>query len=65
MTMVLVTHDIKVAHYLCEHAVVLEKGRMVDRIDMANPQPASALGRFFFETARGWTDDTELPEDTA
>ena len=65
MTMVLVTHDIKVAHYLCEHAVVLEKGRVVDRIDMGNPHPASALGRFFFETARGWTDDTELPEDTA
>lgn len=63
MTMVLVTHDIKVAHYLCEHAVVLEKGRVVDRIDMANPAPVSALGRFFFETARGWTDQTELPQE--
>lgn len=63
MTMVLVTHDIKVAHYLCEHAVVLEKGRVVDRIDMAHPAPASALGRFFFETARGWTDQTELPQE--
>lgn len=63
MTMVLVTHDIKVAHYLCEHAVVLEKGRVVDRIDMADPAPVSALGRFFFETARGWTDQTELPDE--
>jgi D-methionine transport system ATP-binding protein len=65
MTMVVVTHDIKVASYLCEQSVVLEKGRVVDRIDMRNPQPVSRLGKFFFETARGWTDDTELPQEDA
>jgi D-methionine transport system ATP-binding protein len=65
MTMVVVTHDIKVASYLCEQSVVLEKGRVVDRIDMGNPQPVSRLGKFFFETARGWTDDTELPQEDA
>lgn len=65
MTMVVVTHDIKVASYLCEHAVVLEKGRVVDRIDMQDPHPQSLLGKFFFETARGWTDQTELPQEDA
>ncbi len=65
MTMVVVTHDIKVASYLCGQSVVLEKGRVVDRIDMSNPQPVSRLGKFFFETARGWTDATELPQEDA
>jgi D-methionine transport system ATP-binding protein len=63
MTMVMVTHDIKVASYLCEQAVVLEKGRVVDRIDMQNAQPTSLLGKFFFETAKGWTDATVLPQE--
>jgi ABC-type methionine transport system ATPase subunit len=61
--MVMVTHDIKVANYLCERAVVLEKGRVVDRIDMRQAAPQSLLGRFFFETAKGWTDSTELPQE--
>ncbi len=65
MTMVMVTHDIKVASYLCEHAVILEKGRVVDRIDMQAPQPQSLLGKFFFETAKGWTDQTALPQEDA
>lgn len=65
MTMVVVTHDIKVASYLCEESVVLEKGAVVDRIDMRDPQPMSRLGKFFFETARGWTDETELPQEDA
>jgi D-methionine transport system ATP-binding protein len=65
MTMVMVTHDIKVASYLCEQSVVLEKGRVVDRIDMANAAPQSLLGKFFFETAKGWTDATELPQEDA
>jgi energy-coupling factor transporter ATP-binding protein EcfA2 len=55
MTLVIVTHDIKVASYLCDRAIVLEKGRVVDRIDMRAPQPASLLGKFFFATAKGWT----------
>ena len=65
MTMVMVTHDIKVANYLCEHAVILEKGRVVDRIDMRQPAPQSLLGKFFFETAKGWTDQTVLPQEDA
>ncbi len=63
MTIVMVTHDIKVANYLCGRCVVLERGRVVDRIDMADPRPASVLGKFFFETAKGWTDQTLLPQD--
>ena len=65
MTIVIVTHDIKVANYLCRHCVVLERGRVVDRIDMQDPKPQSLLGRFFFETAKGWTDQTELPQEDA
>jgi D-methionine transport system ATP-binding protein len=63
MTIVVVTHDIKVASYLCDRSIVLEKGEVVDRIDMARPEPRSRLGRFFFETAKGWTDQTELPQE--
>ena len=63
MTIVIVTHDIKVANYLCQHCVVLERGRVVDRIAMADPQPQSLLGKFFFETAKGWTDQTVLPQE--
>ncbi len=65
MTMVVVTHDIKVASYLCDRAIVLEKGRVVDNIDMHAPEPQSLLGKFFFETAKGWTDETVLPEEEA
>jgi ABC-type methionine transport system ATPase subunit len=65
MTMVVVTHDIKVASYLCDRAIVLEKGLVVDNIDMRSPEPVSLLGKFFFETARGWTDETVLPEEEA
>jgi spermidine/putrescine transport system ATP-binding protein len=65
MTMVLVTHDIKVASYLCEQSLVLEKGRVVDRIDMQSAAPQSLLGRFFFETSKGWTDSTVLPQEDA
>ena len=43
--------------------VVLERGRVVDRIDMAAPVPQSLLGKFFFETAKGWTDQTVLPQE--
>lgn len=60
-TIVMVTHDIKVANYMCQRCMLLEKGRVVDVIDMANPAPKSRLGKFFFDTAKGWTDETELP----
>ena len=65
MTIVMVTHDITVANYLCEHCIVLEHGRVVDSIDMNNPKPQSLLGKFFFETAKGWTDQTVLPGEDA
>lgn len=65
MTVIVVTHDIKVASYLCDRAIVLEKGRVVDRIDMRAPAPTSLLGKFFFETAKGWTDETVLPQEDA
>jgi D-methionine transport system ATP-binding protein len=65
MTLVVVTHDIKVASYLCDRAIVLEKGHVVDNIDMRMPQPVSLLGKFFFETAKGWTDETVLPQEDA
>jgi hypothetical protein len=32
---------------------------------MQAPQPVSRLGKFFFETAKGWTDETLLPQEDA
>ncbi len=61
MTMVVVTHDIKVASYICSRSMIMENGRVVEVLDMGDPKPSSRLGRFFIETARGWTDETELP----
>jgi D-methionine transport system ATP-binding protein len=65
MTIVLVTHDINVASYMCDRAVIMEKGRIVEFMDMKNPQPASTLGKFFIETGHGWTDQTVVPEGEA
>jgi D-methionine transport system ATP-binding protein len=61
MTMVVVTHDIKVASYICSRSMIMENGRVVEVLDMRDPHPTSRLGRFFMETAKGWTDATELP----
>lgn len=63
MTIVIVTHDINVAQFLCSRCAVMEHGRIVEWLDMANPAPQGALARFFFETAKGWTDATELPAE--
>ena len=65
MTIVLVTHDINVASYMCDRAVIMEKGRIVEFMDMKNPQPTSTLGKFFIETGHGWTDQTVVPEGEA
>jgi D-methionine transport system ATP-binding protein len=65
MTIVVVTHDINVAMYLCNRAVLMEKGAIIEELDMRAPQPRTPLGRFFMETARGWTDRTELPSGEA
>jgi hypothetical protein len=32
---------------------------------MSQPAPQSLLGKFFFETAKGWTDQTVLPQEDA
>jgi D-methionine transport system ATP-binding protein len=63
MTMVVVTHEINVATYLCDDLAVMDSGRIVERLDMRAEQvvPRTPLGRFLFDTMHGWTDDTELP----
>lgn len=64
-TIVVVTHDIKVASYICNRSAIMQDGRIVEWIDMSDPKPESSLGRFFMETAKGWSDDTILPEESA
>ena len=61
MTIVLVTHDINVAAYMCARALVMEKGRVIETLDMRSPQPRTPLGRFFMATRDGWTDETVVP----
>lgn len=64
-TIVVVTHDIKVASYICSRCAIMQDGQIIEWIDMADPRPGSPLGRFFMETAKGWSDDTVLPEENA
>ncbi|MCR9138524.1 MAG: ATP-binding cassette domain-containing protein [Alphaproteobacteria bacterium] len=64
-TIVVVTHDIKVASYICSRCAIMQDGQIIEWIDMADPKPESSLGRFFMETAKGWSDDTVLPEENA
>lgn len=64
-TIVVVTHDIKVASYICSRCAIMQDGQIVEWIDMADPKPESPLGRFFMETAKGWSDETVLPEENA
>lgn len=64
-TIVIVTHDIKVADYVCQRCAIMQDGAIREWIDMSDPRPASPLGQFFLETAKGWTDETVLPDGTA
>jgi D-methionine transport system ATP-binding protein len=64
-TIVIVTHDIKVASYICTRCAIMQDGSILEWIDMTSPRPESALGRFFLETAKGWTDETVLPDERA
>ncbi len=64
-TIVIVTHDIKVASYICDRCAIMEDGRITEWIDMTDPKPTTPLGLFFMETAKGWTDETILPGDEA
>jgi D-methionine transport system ATP-binding protein len=65
MTILLVTHDINVATYMCDRALVMEKGGVVETLDLRDPRPTSPLGRFFMETHKGWTDETLVPGEEA
>jgi D-methionine transport system ATP-binding protein len=65
MTIILVTHDINVATYMCDRALVMERGAVVEEMDLREPKPVSALGKFFMETHRGWTDATVVPGEEA
>ncbi len=65
MTILLVTHDINVATYMCDRALVMERGAVVEQMDMRDPRPSSPLGRFFLETHRGWTEETVVPGEEA
>lgn len=64
-TIVIVTHDIKVASYICNRCAIMQEGEIREWVDMAEPKPETPLGQFFLETAKGWTDDTVLPDDSA
>ena len=61
MTILLVTHDINVAQYMCDRALVMERGTVIETMEFRDPRPTSALGRFFLETHKGWTDETLVP----
>lgn len=65
MTILLVTHDINVAQYMCNRALVMEQGAVVETIEFQDPRPTSALGKFFLETHKGWTDETLVPGEEA
>ena len=65
MTILLVTHDINVATYMCSRALVMERGAVIETLDLRDPRPASPLGHFFLETHRGWTDETVVPGEEA
>jgi len=36
-----------------------------ETLEFRDPRPASALGRFFLETHKGWTDETLVPGEEA
>jgi D-methionine transport system ATP-binding protein len=65
MTILLVTHDINVAQYMCDRALVMEKGAVIETLAFADPRPRSPLGKFFLETHKGWTDETQVPGEEA
>jgi len=62
LTLVIVTHEINVVSYLCDTVSVMEQGAILEGIDLRKgpPEPSTPLGRFLFESASGWDEDTVL-----
>lgn len=68
LTILVVTHEINVVSYLCDEAAVMERGRIIERLQVkgTTPDPTTPLGRFLFASASGWDDETvRLAEDVA
>jgi D-methionine transport system ATP-binding protein len=60
LTIIVVTHEINVVSYLCDEAAVMERGHIVERLQVKGtaPQPSTPLGRFLFASATGWDEET-------
>lgn len=68
LTILVVTHEINVVSYLCHEAAVMERGRIIERLQVKDttPAPTTPLGRFLFASATGWNEETvRLAEDVA
>ncbi len=68
LTILVVTHEINVVSYLCDDAAVMERGNIIERLQVkgATPRPTTPLGRFLFASATGWDDETvRLAESVA
>lgn len=60
LTMLVVTHEINVVNYLCDEVAVMERGAVIEHLDLrAGPAtPITPLGRFLFDSAGGWDEQT-------
>ena len=59
LTMLVVTHEINVVSYLCNRVSVMERGDIIERLDLtAGATPVTPLGRFLFDSANGWDEET-------
>ena len=60
ITIVVVTHEINVVTYLCDRVAIMERGAVIEEIDLrqGEPQPETNLGKFLFDSAGGWTEES-------
>lgn len=60
LTILVVTHEINVVKFLCDRVAVMERGRLIEHLDLTSgpPTPATPLGTFLFDSAGGWDDKT-------
>lgn len=60
LTMLVVTHEINVIKYLCNDVAVMERGSVIEHLDLTEgtPTPVTPLGRFLFDSSGGWDDAT-------